>query len=384
MFCVVNGREKMRAFQCISVVFFFLSVPISYGAPGLENITLPKGFSIKLYTDKVEDARSLSLGKEGFVFVGTRTGKVYAVLDADGDKKAEKVYTIASNLRMPNGISFFEGNLYVAENHRIIRYPDIISKLRKNQTVRAELLYGKLPTETHHGWKYLAVGPDKKLYFSVGAPCNVCKKDKSIYAAIHRINVNAPTNLQTVAHGIRNSVGFDWHPTTKQLWFTDNGRDWLGDNLPPDELNRLDKEGEHFGFPHCHSHVKDGDYGEGYDCGKAFKKPIQDLGAHVAALGMRFYTGTLFPEKYRRQLFIAEHGSWNRSSKVGYRITNVFLKEDGSTEYKVFAEGWLKKGASGDRVLGRPVDILNMPDGSLLVSDDFKGAMYRISWQSGN
>ena len=353
----------------------------SYATSNLKNIILPEGFFISMYTDKVKGIRSLSLGDKGFVFAGTRTGKVYAIVDKDGDKKAEKVYTVAEDLNIPNGIAFLDSDLYIAENHRIIKYKNIIPNLMQGKTPTAKVIYKNLPTEMYHGWRYMAVGPDKKLYFSIGAPCNVCKKDNPIFAAIHRINLNG-FGLETVAHGVRNSVGFDWQPKTGKLWFTDNGRDWLGDDLPPDEINRLDTIGEHFGFPHCHSKLRDDKYGSNYDCKKDFKRPVHDLQAHVASLGMRFYTGSLFPKKYRGQIFIAEHGSWNRSSRVGYRITNIFLKEDGSTEYKTFAHGFLEP--KKEKILGRPVDLLNMPDGSLLVSDDRAGAIYRISWKSGS
>jgi glucose/arabinose dehydrogenase len=231
-----------------------------------------------------------------------------------------------------------------------------------------------LPTDRAHGWRYLRFGPDGRLYVPIGAPCNVCEREG--YAVITRLDP-AGTGREVFARGVRNTVGFDFHPTTGELWFTDNGRDWLGDDLPPDELNHAPRAGLHFGFPHCHGgFLLDPEYGVGHRC-EDFVAPVQRLGPHVAALGMRFYTGSLFPAAYRGRIFIAEHGSWNRSEKIGYRVTTVTLDGNTAVDYAPFASGWLVDGA----VRGRPVDLLVMPDGALLVSDDHAGAVYRIGYE---
>jgi glucose/arabinose dehydrogenase len=233
----------------------------------------------------------------------------------------------------------------------------------------------RLPKETHHGWKFIAFGPDGWLYVPVGAPCNVCEPDPERYAAILRMRPDG-SQLQTYARGVRNSVGFDWHPDTHELWFTDNGRDMLGDDVPPDELNRAPRPGLHFGYPYCHGGtVADPEYGKKHACSD-FTPPAQALGAHVAALGMRFYTGTQFPPEYRGQIFIAEHGSWNRSEPSGYRVMLVKLDGNRAVSYTPFVSGWLQ----GRQAWGRPSDVLVLPDGSLLISDDYAGAIYRVRY----
>jgi glucose/arabinose dehydrogenase len=232
------------------------------------------------------------------------------------------------------------------------------------------------PRETHHGWKFIAFGPDGRLYVPVGAPCNVCEREDPRFASIQRMRPDG-TGQETFARGVRNTVGFDWDPSTKELWFTDNGRDWLGDDLPPDELNHAPGKGLHFGFPYRHGkEIPDPEFGK-KKIREEFVPPAWELGPHVAALGMRFYTGTMFPDKYRGHIFIAEHGSWNRSTPIGYRVTLVRVESGRATGYEVFAEGWLSEG----RAWGRPVDLLVMPDGALLVSDDKAGAIYRISYE---
>jgi glucose/arabinose dehydrogenase len=231
------------------------------------------------------------------------------------------------------------------------------------------------PRDRHHGWKFIRFGPDGMLYIPVGAPCNVCEPEDERYATIMRMQPDG-TGLEIIAHGVRNTVGFDWHPVTNELWFTDNGRDWLGDDLPPDELNRAPQNGLHFGFPYCHGgRIPDPKFGKKRKCDE-FVPPVAELGPHVASLGMRFYTGKMFPNAYRNQVFIAEHGSWNRSVPIGYRITVVRIQDNRAVSYDVFADGWLQRG----RVWGRPVDVLVTPDGALLVSDDRAGAIYRISY----
>ncbi|GLI38279.1 sorbosone dehydrogenase family protein [Geobacter hydrogenophilus] len=338
-------------------------------------ITLPSGFSIALYADNVPGARSMALGTKGTLFVGSRDeGKVYAVLDRNGDHVADEVITIAKGLEMPNGVAFRNGSLYVAEVSRVLRYDNIEARLRNPP--RPIAVNASFPDKSHHGWKFIRFGPDGRLYVPVGAPCNVCEEKDPRFATIMRMNADG-SNLEIFARGVRNTVGFDWHPRTGELWFTDNGRDWLGDNIPPDELNRAPRPGLHFGFPYRHGrNIPDPEYGTKRTKDR-FVPPEMELGPHVAALGMRFYTGTMFPERYRNQIFIAEHGSWNRSERIGYRITLVRLEGNRAVSYEPFAEGWLNNG----KVWGRPVDLQIMPDGSMLVSDDKAGAIYRISYQ---
>jgi glucose/arabinose dehydrogenase len=309
------------------------------------------------------------------LFVGTRDeGKVYAIVDRNGDQKADEIVTIARGLNTPNGVAYRDGALYVAEVSRILRYDNIADRLYN--APKPVIVSKAFPRDMHHGWKYIAFGPDGLLYVPVGAPCNVCEKKDGRYASIMRMRPDGK-NLEVFASGVRNTVGFDWHPQTQELWFTDNGRDWMGDDRPPDTLNRAPEKGMHFGFPYCHAgRIPDPEFGKLRSCGE-FRPPAIELGPHVAALGMKFYTGRMFPETYRGHVFIAEHGSWNRTVPNGYRITHVRLEGDRAVEYSVFARGWLQ----GDRAWGRPVDILVMPDGALLVSDDRAGAVYRIRYE---
>jgi glucose/arabinose dehydrogenase len=340
----------------------------------LESIRLPEGFRIDVYADNVDDARSMTLGSNGTIFVGSRSaGNVYAVLDKDGDNRAEEVVTIASGLNQPNGVAFREGDLYVAEATRILRYEDIESHL--NDPPEPVVIKDDLPGDRGHTWKFIRFGPDGKLYVSVGAPCNICDPGDP-YAAITRMNPDG-TDFEVFARGVRNTVGFDWSPEG-ELWFTDNGRDWMGEDIPDDELNRAPREGLHFGYPYCHAgDVPDPEFGRVRNCSE-FVPPEAKLGAHVAALGMRFYDGTMFPSEYQNQIFIAEHGSWNRVTPIGYRVVLARVENNSVTDTEVFADGWLQGGTSW----GRPVDVQVMPDGALLVSDDRAGAIYRISYQS--
>jgi len=340
----------------------------------LEKVRLPEGFKIDLFAEDVKNARSLCLSPNGTVFVGTRSeGSVYALLDTDGDKKADKKYVIAKGLKMPNGVAFRNGALFVAEVSRIIRFDDIENRLANPPT--PVVVYDKYPSDTHHGWKYIAFGPDGKLYVPVGAPCNICEPEK-IYASITRINPDG-SGLEIVQSGIRNTVGFTWHPETKDLWFTDNGRDWMGDDLPACELNRAARDSMHFGYPYCHQgDLPDPEFGNKRSCSE-FTQPVQKMGPHTAPLGIEFYTGKMFPGIYNKQAFIAEHGSWNRSKKIGYQISLVTLDSAfKAISYAPFADGWLDK--ETDEPWGRPVDIELMPDGSMLVSDDFADCIYRI------
>jgi glucose/arabinose dehydrogenase len=340
----------------------------------LERIRLPPGFVISVFADNLPNARSMSPGARNTLFVSTRSeGKVYAV-QHDG-LKATRVHTIASGLNMPNGVAFRDGALYVAEVNRILRFDGIEDRL--DNPPKPVVISDRFPSETHHGWKFIRFGPDGKLYVPVGAPCNVCERDADRYALIARI---APDGggYEVFARGVRNSVGFDWHPQTKSLWFTDNGRDMLGDELPSDELNHASKPGLHFGFPYCHQgDLADPEFGRKRACSE-FTAPAVKLGPHVASLGMRFYTGAMFPAEYRNSIFIAEHGSWNRTKRIGYRIKRVVIDGDKAIRQEVFAEGWLED----ERASGRPVDVEVMPDGALLVSDDQAGVIYRISYRA--
>jgi glucose/arabinose dehydrogenase len=341
----------------------------------LENIKLPKGFAIEVVA-RVENARGMALGDKGTLFVGSmQAGKVYAIRLASGSPV--QVFTVASGLQRPAGVAFRDGALYVSAVDRIVRLDDIENRLVNPPA--PVVVSNRFPTETHHGWKFIAFGPDGKLYVPVGAPCNICEPDPDRYANIMRMNRDG-SGLEVYARGIRNSVGFDWDPRTGELWFTDNGRDMLGDDVPPDELNRATKSGVHFGYPYCHGGtIADPEFGRKHACGE-FTAPVQNLGPHVASLGMRFYTGTQFPSSYRNQIFIAEHGSWNRSNKIGYRITLVRVENGKAVTYEPFATGWLQ----GEQAWGRPADVLVAPDGSLLVADDAAGAIYRISYRGAS
>jgi len=346
----------------------------------LELLKLPPGFKISVYAE-VENARSLALSPDGTLFVGNRNeDKVYAVKDTDGDHKADKKWVLASGLNMPNGVAFRDGDLYIAEVSKISRIRNVESKLANPG--KPETVYDKYPTDTHHGWKYIAFGPDGKLYVPVGAPCNICLKDDKRYASITRMNADG-SGVEVFAHGVRNTVGFTWHPQTNHLWFTDNGRDMMGDDIPPCEVNTAPTAGLHFGYPFCHGGtIKDPEFGSRRPCSD-FIAPAQNLGPHTAPLGLKFYTGSQFPQKYRGHLIIAEHGSWNRSREaghIGYRLTFVKVEGGKGTGSETFVSGWLKEDKR--TAWGRPVDVLVMPDGSLLVSDDHANVIYRITYSS--
>lgn len=343
----------------------------------VRNVRLPAGFKLEVYADNVPDARSMAWGQRGTLFVGTSTGNVYAITGTNGASSAQAgairptVRILAAGLNLPNGVAFRDGALYVAEVHRILRYDGIEAALGKIPVPK--VVRGDLPKDRHHGSRYIGFGPDGKLYVPIGAPCNVCNEPQ--YGVIARMNPDG-SDYEVFARGVRNSVGFAWHPTNKQLWFTDNGRDYLGDDAPPCELNHAPRSGMDFGFPYCHGrNIKDPEFGSLGDCSK-IAAPAQPLGAHVAPLGVKFYTGTVFPVEYRNQVFIAEHGSWNRSERSGYRITVVKLEGDRAVAYQPFAVGFNK----GKETFGRPVDLLMLGDGSMLVSDDHAGAIYRISY----
>jgi glucose/arabinose dehydrogenase len=360
------------------LVFFLVCAAFAAGTAvpdvRLNSIKLPRGFGISVFAAGVKNARSMALGSNGTLFVGTKdAGNVYAIVDRNKSGRADEVITIAHGLNMPNGVAFRDGSLYVAEVSRIWRYDNIEANLKNPP--RPQLVFSGFPNDRHHGWKFIAFGPDGMLYANVGAPCNVCPVSDP-YASITRMKPDG-SGFQVFARGIRNTVGFDWNPLTKVLWFTENGRDNMGDNTPPDELNIAPHPGMNFGFPKCHgTNIPDPQFGIPADC-KSSTPPALELPAHVAALGMRFYTGSMFPAEYKNQVFFAEHGSWNRSTPIGYRISVARIENNKSVKYEPIAEGWLQSG----RAWGRPVDVQVMPDGSLLVSDDSADTIYRITYK---
>jgi glucose/arabinose dehydrogenase len=341
----------------------------------VEAIKLPPGFEIGVFAGDVPGARSLALGKNDVVFVGTHSeGRVFAVRYRDAG--ATQVTTLASGLATPNGVALKDGALYVAEVNRILRFDDIEARLAANDVPRPVVVTDRFPRDAHHGWKFIRFGPDGMLYVPVGAPCNICEPDGR-HGLISRIKPDG-SGYEVFSRGVRNSVGFDWDPRTGELWFTDNGRDWLGDDSPSDELDHAPKPGMNFGYPYCHQgDTPDPEFGRKRSCAE-FVPPAAKLGAHVAALGMRFYTGTQFPAEYRNNIFVAEHGSWNRSRKTGYRVARLVVEGGRVVKHEVFAEGWLQ----GESAWGRPVDVEVMRDGSLLVSDDYAGAIYRITYRA--
>jgi hypothetical protein len=330
----------------------------------LAHIRVPSGYSLSYFTKDVPGARSLTVGNNGIVYVGTRgEGVVYALKDADGDGTADNRYVVASKLNSPNGVAYQDDTLYVAEIGRIIKFENIDERYADNPPY--SVVYEGLPKDTHHGWRYLSVGPDNKLYLGIGAPCNTCEVSDP-YGSLARLNMDG-TGFEVIARGVRNTVGFDWNPEDESLWFTDNGRDQLGEDVPKDELNQLKTEEEHFGFPYCHDgSILDPKFGSDKSCDD-YERPSLSLSPHAAALGMRFIGG---------KILIAEHGSWNRKDPIGYRVMSVDINNGVASNYQVFIDGWL---GADDKAKGRPVDILQLSDGSLLISDDFAGAIYRLA-----
>lgn len=366
----IVAARAIRAAVVVTAVMLALASASATAALPLDQIKLPAGFHIEVFSDKVPGARAMALSPSGTLYVGTRReGKVYAL------RPGEPVRVVAKGINMPVGVAFHNSALYISAVSRIVRLDNIETRLDNPPT--PVVVTDKFPTETHHGWKFIAFGPDGYLYVPVGAPCNVCQPDEDRYANIMKMKPDG-SDLQVVARGVRNTVGFDWHPATRELWFTDNGADMMGDDIPDCELNRLTRPGQHFGFPYCHAgSVPDPKYGASRAC-REFVAPVAKLGPHVAPLGMRFYTGRQFPAEYRNNILIAEHGSWNRSKKIGYRLKRAIVDDTGKlVRQEVFAEGWLQ----GEDAWGRPVDVLVMPDGALLVSDDLAGAIYRISYR---
>jgi glucose/arabinose dehydrogenase len=339
----------------------------------IAKMKVPPGFKVEVFASNLLDARGLRQGDKGTVFVSSLfvAGKIYAVVDKGGTRE---VKTIAEKLMLPNGIEFSKGSLFVATPKEITRYDNIEDRL--DNPPPPVLVYDKLPGDIPHGWKFIKMGPDGKLYVPVGAPCNICEPS-SEYAQIRRIDL-ATGATEVIARGVRNTVGFDFHPQTGELYFTDNQRDWLSEDLPNDELNRLTAPGQHFGYPYCHQgDFTDPQFGWGKSCAE-FVPPIVLLGPHSAPLGMRFYTGKMFPAKYQGAIFIARHGPWNRTIKYAADVVVAFLNKDGSVNA---VEPFLTGLVENNGYLGRPVDVLVMKDGSLLVSDDHNGAVYRVSYK---
>jgi glucose/arabinose dehydrogenase len=343
----------------------------------IDKLKVPAGFKVEVWADGVPEARSLALGDKGTVFVGNRNlNNVYAIVDRGGKRE---VKTLLKGLSAPNGVAFSKGALYVAERGRITRYDGIESKL-DNPPKPVVVIDNLDPTnQPGHFWKVLTFGPDGKLYFNKGAPGNIVMPEKT-QAAIMRVDPKTG-KLETYALGVRQSVGMAFRPGTNQLWFTDNGRDWLSDDSPSDELNVATKQGQHFGYPYCHQgDTPDPEYGKQHSCSE-FTPPALKLGAHVGPLGARFYTGNMFPAEYKNNLFVARHGSWNRSTKQGYDVIRVKIDAKGQATSEPFLEGFLTDPKADPPMWGRPVDALVMRDGALLVSDDFNGILYRISYK---
>ena len=343
----------------------------------LDRLVLPEGFNIELYA-RVKNARSMAMSPSGVLYVGNRGGdKVFALKDADGDYKADVRYVLDSGLRMPNGVAFKDGDLYGAEVSKLWKYASIEDDFT---SISKELIYDDYPSDGHHGWKFIDFGPDGKLYVPVGAPCNICESKDSVYASITRMNPDG-SDREVFASGVRNTVGFTWHPETDVMYFTDNGRDMMGDDIPPCELNRATEAGLHFGYPYCHGgDIADPEFGDKYPC-EDFVKPVQKLGPHVAPLGIKFNTGNMFPAEYNQLAFIAEHGSWNRSQEAGHtghKITTVKIENGEGVAYEDFITGFLNE--ETNKAWGRPVAVLFLEDGSMLISDDLRGAIYRVSY----
>jgi glucose/arabinose dehydrogenase len=371
----------------VGAVSVGLTAAVQPTAGPLASLVLPAGFHAEVFADKVENARTMVLAPGGTVFVGSRTaGKVHALVDRNGDRKAERVVVIASGLDQPNGLAMRNGALYVATASRLLRFDDIEKHLKAPPapvTLRSDLPNPK----QGHTWKFIAFGPDDMLYMSVGAPCNVCTSPTHV-SAIVRMKPDG-TETAVFAEGVRNSVGFDWHPVTRELWFTDNGRDMLGDDVPNDELNVAWKAGLHFGFPYCHQgDVADPEFGAQRACSTT-EPPVQKLGPHVAALGLTFYTGSMFPASYKNAAVVALDGSWNRSTPSGYRVMVARTEGRRVTGYENLVQGFMPEGGTsappgrtaGGSALGRPVDVLQLPDGSILISDDAANRVIRVTYR---
>lgn len=379
-------------YKFIFLIALFPSISTIVAAEHLQDqlakLSMQEGFTISVYTDQVPGARSLSISPDGVLYVGTRQsyprrqniGKVYAVVDTDDDGLAETVHTVAEGLNVSNGVAFHQGSLYIAELNRVIRIDNVETDLGEQKPFT--VINDDFPSDMMHGWKYLGIGPDNRIYVPVGAPCNICDRGADGYSNIQVMNLDG-SDKQVYARGIRNTVGFDWHPDTGELWFTDNGSDGMGDELPNDELNHAPEQGMHFGYPFCHEgSLPDKDFGVGVDCG-SYQQPVAKMGPHVAAIGMRFYTGEQFPETLRNQPIVALHGSWNRTKEAGhtgYKVVAPRIDENNQfIEIQTLVEGWLEEDNS---YWGRPVDIEMAPDGSVYISDDLAGVIYKLSYIS--
>ena len=364
------GRPDNEAAQKLAPV---APPPLPAAADKLPNAKLkvPAGFNLEVYASGMANARSLALGDKGTVFVGSRlVGKVYAITNKDGKREVKTLY---SDLYRPNGVAFRNGTLYIAELSKVSKVDKIEDVI--DNPPKPTVIYDNLPKDEAHGWKFIAIGPDNKLYVPVGQPGNNVLHDKD-HGQIRRINLDG-SGAEVVAVGVRNTVGFDWNPETKQLYFTDNGRDWLSEDVPEDELNRITKVGEHFGAPYCwQGNLPDPEFGWGHSCSE-YTAPTALMGPHSASLGMRFYTGSQFPKTYKNAIIVARHGSWNRSKKFGGDVVVVHLDKDGKFKsMEPLITGFLED----NKYIGRPVDVMQMKDGSMLVSDDWNGAVYRISY----
>jgi glucose/arabinose dehydrogenase len=343
----------------------------------VDKIKVPKGFKVELWASGLPGARAMAQGDKGKIYIGTRTiGRVYEVTD-HGDKRTSRV--VVDKLTQPAGVAYANGSLYVIAIDKALRFDGIEDKPDVQPVDMTDKF--ALPPEQHHNWKYIAFGPDKKLYVPFGAPCNICEPAKE-YAQIRRYNADG-SGMEVLATGVRNTQGFDWHPKTGELWFTDHGRDWMGDAGPEDELNRLSKNGEFFGYPYCHAKgVVDIDFKKKDAC-KGVTLPVATMGPHAAVMGVKFYTGTMFPKEYQNTMFIARKGSWNRTVKFGFDVVNVKPSADGkSAKVTPFMTGFLEDPKEA-KFWGRPAYIHQMKDGSLLVSDEQLGAIYRISYDGG-
>jgi glucose/arabinose dehydrogenase len=345
--------------------------PKPAGEIPVDKLKVPPGFRVSLWASGINNARAMTWGDKGTLFVSSRVaGNVYAVLDRGATRE---VKTIAKGLNLPNGVAFKNGTLYIAEIHRITKMEGIEDRLDNPPPMT--VVYDTLPKDAPHGWKYLAFGPDGKLYFNIGAPCNICLPADT-HANISRINPDG-SGFEYYALGVRNSVGFDWHPETKELYFATHARDWMGEDVPHDRLDHAPKKGLHFGFPFCHQgDILDPEFGKGRSCAE-FAAPLLKTGPHVGGNGVQFYTGSMFPPEYKNRIFLAQRGSWNRTQKSGFRVMMVTLRTGDVPKYETFAEGWLQ----GDSFWGRPVYTQQMKDGSLLISDDYAGAIFRVTYQ---
>jgi len=367
-------------FATLTIPFLMCAAPKAQSQE-LDKLVLPEGFSIELYAN-VRNARQMTLGDDGTVYVGSRSragGRIFAIPDADGDGKADEVVSIARGLNRPSGLTIRDGDLYVGALNTIYRFNDIASNF--SDTPKPEVITDSLPDKTHHGWKFIEFGPDGLLYIPIGAPCNICEPEAPIFASIHTMDVADPeAGFELYASGVRNTVGFDWDPDSGELWFTDNGGDGLGDEMPADELNHAPNRGLNFGYPYIHQgDTPDPKFGAGKKPAD-YAPPAQNLAPHAGAVGMAFYTGEMFPEKFKNNIIIAEHGSWNRTPSAGHTghmLTLVTVENGKATNYEPFITGFLQN----NKAWGRPTDVLVLKDGSLLVADDEANAVYKVTYK---